>query len=126
MLKTTFSYDHYFLYDELTCALQQLADMRPDLMRLSSLARTPYGREVWLAEITDPTTGPAESKPALYVDGTQHAGEVTASMVAMHFIDFLITNAEKPEVAETLRDRTFYVIPRVAMDGAELYLTTAA
>ena len=126
MLKTTFSYDHYFLYDELTRALERLAAMRPDLMRLSSLARTPYGREVWLAEITDPTTGPAESKPALYVDGTQHAGEVTASMVAMHFIDFLITNAEKPEVAETLRDRTFYVIPRVAMDGAELYLTTAA
>lgn len=125
-MKTTVAYDHYFLYEELTDALFQLQEEHPDLMKLEALTQTAEGRSLWAATVTDFTSGQPEKKPALYVDGNQHAGEVTASMVALHLIDTLLTNADDPLIRALLQNDTFYVIPRVALDGAELYLTTPA
>lgn len=123
-MRTTFTYDHYFLYDELTANLKALAQRYPAYMRLFSLAKSPEGRDIWGVEITDPASGPCSCKPAYYLDGSTHAGEVTGSMAAFYFLDYLLTNAESPETAALLRQYAFYCIPRISVDGAECYLTT--
>ena len=123
-MNTTFSYGHYWKFDELTANLKKLAADHPALARLVSLNKTPEGREIWQLTITDPAAGPAEAKPAFYADGSHHAGELTGSMSAAFLADYLLTNAETSRVSALLKAYTFYIIPRVSPDGAEFYLTT--
>lgn len=88
-MKTTFNYDHYFLYEELTYCLKQLEKQYPDLMKIESLGKTTKNRDVFAVTLSK---GEASEKPAYYIDGNTHAGEVTGSMVAMHTIDYFLTN----------------------------------
>lgn len=117
---TTFKYDHYYLYDELKDCLKILQDKYPHLMSVESICETDEQKQVFAVTLTNQNTGAPHTKPAFYMDGNHHAGEVTGSMAAMHTIDYLVTN-ESP----LLNDYTVYVIPRMSPDGAEAYLTSA-
>ncbi len=124
-MNTTFKYDHYFKYDELKSNLEYFEATYPELIKLSINVVTEEGRNQYAATITNTKTGDYSSKPALYIDGNIHAGEVTSSMCAMHTIDYLLTNYNKvDEVTKLLDTKTIYVIPRVSLDGAEKYLST--
>ena len=124
-MKVTFKYDHYYKYDELSGNLEKLAKKYPDLMTVESNCVTEEGRCQYVVTLTNKKTGDALTKPAWYLDGNIHAGEVTASMAAMHVIDWLVTNYGKdPKATKLLDTETVYVIPRVTPDGAETYLST--
>ena len=94
------------------------------LVSLSSIGSSYEGRPLWLATITDPSTGPADEKPADWVDANIHATEVTGGVAALHLIDRLVTGFEAADatVVEALQSRTFYVMPRVNPDGVEAAL----
>src|SRR5215213_736880 len=68
------SFDSYLRYGELTRALHALAEEHPALCKVESIGKSYEGREIWLAELTNAETGPAETKPAFWVDGNTHAG----------------------------------------------------
>jgi murein tripeptide amidase MpaA len=120
-------FDRYLKYDELTAYLKAVAAAYPQLAALSSIGKSHEGRELWLLTLTNSATGCHETKPGMFVDGNIHAGEVTASMTCLYAINYLVTNYGKDERATYLLDRrTFYVVPRINPDGAELYLTTPA
>lgn len=124
-MKTTFKYDHYYLYDEVKTNLEYFAKTYPKLVSLDVNVVTEEGRNQYVATITNTETGAADKKPALYIDGNIHAGEVTSTMCAMHTIDYLVTNyGSDAEVTKLLDTKTFYVIPRVTPDGSEKYLTS--
>lgn len=125
-MQTTYQYDHYFKYEEMEACLQAFAQHYPDLTKLESLYQTPEKREVWAITLTNHKTGTALSKPAFYIDGNTHAGEVTGSMAAMHTMDYLLTQYGKDaQVTALLDTTTIYFIPRISPDGAETYLSTA-
>lgn len=124
-MNTTFKYDHYYKYDEVKSNLEYFASNYPTLCTLEVNLVTEEGRNQYVLTMTNKQTGDALSKPALYIDGNIHAGEVTSTMCAMHTIDYLLTNYGKDaSVTKLLDTKTFYVIPRVTPDGAEKYLTT--
>ena len=123
-MKATYKYDHFYLYGEITGILQNYVAQYPALCRLSSLGRTGQGRDIWKFEVTDLSTGDFADKPGLCVTGNIHAGEVTGSMCAMYFLDYIFTNLSDPEVAAILKNFTVYVVPRISPDGSEHYLTT--
>ena len=124
-MKTTFKYDHYYKYAEIENNLKFFEEKYPDLIKVEANCVTLEGRNQYLATITNQKTGDALSKPGWYLDGNIHAGEVTASMCAMHTIDYLLTNyGEDPKVTKLIDEMTIYVIPRVTPDGAETYLST--
>ncbi len=125
-MQLTHAYDHFYRYDEITSILKGYEADFPQLCRLSSLATTPEGRSVWLLEITNPETGGYSDKPAYFVNGNIHTGEVTGSMVAMGLLDSLFTGYQNKEenVLYLLDHFTFYVVPRITPDGSECYLTT--
>ena len=126
-MKTTFIYDHYFKYDELKDNLLFLQKTYPDLMDLEVNCVTKEGRNQYVAILGSKAKKSALEKPALYIDGNIHAGEVTASMCAMHTVDYLLSNYHSdPEVRKILDEYTLYVIPRVTPDGAEVYLSSPA
>ncbi len=122
-MKTNF--DAYLRYEELTRTLRGLAEEHPGFCKVRSIGKSYGGREIWLAELTNSQTGPADTKPALWVDGNTHAGEVTGSMAALYLIEHLLENHGTDALAtRLLDDQAFYVLPRLSPDGAERYLTT--
>ncbi len=124
-MKTTFKYDHYYVYDELTNNCKFFANNYPKLVHLESICKSVENRDVWAMTITNKETGNSLSKPAFYIDGNHHAGEVTGSMAAMHTMDYLLSNYGVDEKVTKLIDTTtIYIIPRMSVDGAETYLTT--
>jgi murein tripeptide amidase MpaA len=116
----TLRFDSYYDYAELTLALRMLAEAYPRLMRLESIGRSFEQRDIWLATLTNATTGTAQSKPALWVDGNIHATEVAGSMACLYLIDYLVKRyGRDDEVTHCLDTRAFYVCPRVNPDGAQ-------
>lgn len=121
-MKTTFKYDHYFKYDEIKSNLEHFTKTYPNLCSVETICTTQKGRSVFAVTLSN---GDASKKPAYYIDGNTHAGEVTGSMAAMHTIDYLLTNYGTDEKITTILDRfAIYVIPRISPDGAEVYLST--
>ena len=121
------TFDHFLDYAQLTDLLQAWANARPQLVKLESLGRTPEGRELWFLTITNGATGPAETKPALLVDGNMHAIEWTGGMAALDFTWKLLRDFERDErVTRLLDTRTVYVLPRMTPDGVEATLKGGA
>lgn len=118
-------FTRYYRYDELTNTLKQFAEQHPQLAALSSIGTSHEGRDIWLMTMTNSATGPADEKPATWLDANLHATEVTGAMGALHLIQRLLTGYGQDEAVTRLLDtRTFYIVPRVNPDGAEQYLTT--
>jgi len=121
----TIDYARYRSYDELTQVLKEFEEHYPELLTLKSIGKSLEGRDIWVADVTNKQTGPSEDKPAAYFDANIHAGEVTGSTVALYLIGYLLEHYGTDELVTHLLDtRAFYVVPRVSVDGAEVYLST--
>ena len=122
-MKHTYVYDHYYKYGEIAEILKGYAEKHPEFCELSSIGTTPEGREMLLISVTDLSTGGFETKPALFLEANIHAGEVTGSMTVMFTLDTIFSNLDDPKIAKMLATHTIYVLPRIAVDGSEYYLT---
>jgi murein tripeptide amidase MpaA len=112
-------------YANLEAIITKMVSERPELAKMYSIGKTYEQRDIWLVEITNFETGPACDKPAMYIDGNIHAGEVTGSVVCLYTIWYLLSRYGKDEfVTELVDKKTFYVVPRISADGAEVYLHT--
>ena len=118
-----FPCDRYYRYAELSQILQNFAAEFPHLFHLNSLGKSYEGREIWLLEATNFTTGNPREKPALWVDGNIHSSEVAASTVCLYLIETLAKGyGTDPDITRCLDTRAFYICPRVNPDGTELAL----
>jgi murein tripeptide amidase MpaA len=116
-------YDRFYTYEELTATLREWADAHPKLVALESIGTSHEGREIWLATVTSTETGPHDEKPAILVEANIHSVEVTGCTAALHLLERLVTGYGSDEqVTRALDTRTFYVVPRLNPDGAELAL----
>ncbi|MEP7275198.1 MAG: M14 family metallopeptidase [Betaproteobacteria bacterium] len=118
-------------FDELTQQLRAWAQAFPDLCRLTSIGRTPEGRDLWLLTLGP---DPDRARPSAWIDGNMHASELAGSSVALSVAEDVlrlhlqIAAEEAPAglsaaVAARLRDVRFFVLPRMSPDGAEVVLT---
>jgi hypothetical protein len=118
-------FGEYFLYDDLTRHLHGLASAYPTLAALESIGKSWRGRDVWCMTVTNTATGAHSDKPAFYIDAHIHAEEVATSHTALYTIWYLLTNyGGDPLVTWLLDHTTFYILPRINPDGAEISLTT--
>jgi murein tripeptide amidase MpaA len=117
------AFDRHPRYEELTTWLHEYADEYPDLVELSSIGLSYEGRDLWMMTVTNRAIGSHLDKPALWLDGNIHATETTASVALVHLVDHLCRGFGTDErIRRALDTRTFYVVPRVNPDGAELAL----
>jgi murein tripeptide amidase MpaA len=116
-------FDTFPRYAELTGLLQEYAAARPELVTLSSIGKSHEGRDIWLATITSAATGADVDKPAFWVDGNIHAGELTACTACLYWLHQLLAGyGTDPKVTQLLDTRVVYMCPRINPDGAELAL----
>ncbi|HWI64768.1 MAG TPA: M14 family metallopeptidase [Symbiobacteriaceae bacterium] len=115
----------YLRYDEMTAFLKACAAEYPSLCALEEIGRSAEGRSVWAVTLSNFASGAAGDKPGYLLDANTHAGEVTGGATALYVIYSLLTGYGVDAAATELLDtRAVYVVPRIAVDGVETYLTT--
>ena len=55
--KVSYTYDHFYRYQEITDVLQDYAQRFPSYARLTEAGVTPEGRSIWVLEVTNTATG---------------------------------------------------------------------
>jgi murein tripeptide amidase MpaA len=114
----------YPLYQEVVQRMQTLAKQHPRLARMHNIGKSGEGRDLWVIELTNTAAGPADAKPALWMDGNIHAGEVTGRQLLMYTVERLLaSHSSDPEATRMLDTRAFYVLPMLDVDGGERVLT---
>ena len=90
-------WNRFYTAAETNQILREFHALYPDLTELYAVGESYRGQPLMLMEITNEGTGPAEEKPALYVDGGIHAGELTGSAVgnaqATMFVPLIVVGA---------------------------------
>lgn len=112
----------YHNHSALTNALKQLAGKNPRITKLTSIGKTLKGRDIWMMQITG-TKGPSPlEKQALLICANLEGDHVIGSEVALGIAGYLVEGYGNDEnVTKALDTRTFYIIPRLNPDGAELF-----
>lgn len=116
-------WDRYYTAAETEQILREFHDLFPELTELYSIGKSLQGRDLWVMEVTSEITGPASEKPALYLDGGIHSGELTGSQVALYALgQFLTGFGQDSEITSLLEDYAFYIRPKFNPDGSDLAL----
>jgi len=111
-------FDRYYPLAELNEALQSLQKAYPTLMTIEEAGKSEEGRPILAATLNNPKTGPALSKPGIYVDGNIHGNEIQGGEICLYLIDYLLQNYGKnKDVTELLDKKCFYIVPVVNVDG---------
>ena len=101
-------FDTFYRYDDLTRILHEYAQEHPELVRLESIGKSFEKRDIWLAAVTNWSTGDDKDKPALWVDGNIHAAELTPSNACLFLINRLVTeHKSNPDITRCLDTRVF-------------------
>jgi murein tripeptide amidase MpaA len=116
-------FDTFYRYEELSQLLHDYAAAAPGLVRVESIGKSHEGRDIWVATLTNFSTGDAEDKPAFWADGNIHAAELTASTTCLYYLHQLVIKfGDDRDITQLLDTRVVYLCPRLNPDGAELAL----
>ena len=119
-------FKHYKKYTETVEFMKAWAKQYPDLVDLYVVAQSFGGIDIWQMTVTNRKTGKDTDKPAMYVEGNRHSGEVTAGESALWMLNYMLSNYGKDtEVTRLIDTFTFYFRPVNNPDGNMLYLETA-
>ena len=119
----TVDWNRFYTAAETNQILREFHALHPDLAELHQIGESYRGQPLMVITITNEATGPAAHKPALYVDGGIHAGELTGSSVATHLIGHLLNGyGRDPRVTALLDLRAFHIRPKFNPDGSDLAL----
>ena len=111
-------FDHYYTLEQVYEAVQALNTAYPEMTKLEEAGKSEEDRPIYALTVNNPKTGPALTKPAIYVDGNIHGNEIQGGEVCLYLLDYLLGNYGKnKEVTELLDKRVFYVVPVVNVDG---------
>jgi hypothetical protein len=117
---------HYHTYDEVNAFLRKWASEYANLVDLYSVGKSFEGRDIWQITITNKSTGKDTDKPAMFIEGNRHSGEVTAAESALWFAWHILSSYGKdPELTRLVDTKAIYVRVKNNPDGSELYLNTA-
>lgn len=106
----------YSDFATLSKQVQTLA--RPELCEVTSLARSPGGRDVWLITIG---RGETDRKPAVLIVGNVEAAHVVGSELSLRMARQLVEKADQEPIQALLERYTFYFVPRPNPDGSEAF-----
>lgn len=123
-MKVPYEIAKYYKWAEILELADAWCKAFPDLIKSYPIGKTYEGRDIICLEISAPGI-PADEKPGYYIDANFHAGEVTGSAVALYTVSYYLENYGKDkEVSDLLDKYTWYIVPRVCIDGSEMYLNT--
>jgi len=112
----------YHNYFALKKALEELAIKNKKITKLTSIGKTLNGKDIWMLQISGEKGPELEVKQALLICGNLEGDHVIGSEVALGIAEYLSDGyGNDEEVTKILDKRTFYIVPRLNPDGAELF-----
>ncbi len=119
-------FKHYHTVEETLGLLKMWAQKFPDLVEIYSVGQSFEGREIWQVTITNKKTGKDTDKPAFFLEGGRHAGEISGIETSLYFINHVLTSyGSDPAITRLVDTKTLYVKPNNDPDGNTLYHLTA-
>jgi hypothetical protein len=119
-------FQHYHTYDETVSLLKGWAAKYPDLLELYSVGQSLEGREIWQLTIANKKRLKHTDRPAMFIEGGRHAGEISGIEATLYFIDHVLTRyGTDPEMTALVDTKTIYARPMNNPDGSSLYHLTA-
>jgi hypothetical protein len=119
-------FKHYHKYTEMVEFFKKWQNEYADLVDLYVAAQSFGGIDIYQLTVSNKKTGKATDKPAMYIEGNRHAGEVTGGESALWMLHHMLTNYGKDkEITRLLDNFAFYFRPVNNPDGQLLYLETA-
>jgi hypothetical protein len=113
-------------YDEIYALMDRLAAQWPELLTYEVIGHSVENREMRVYTLTNPDSGPAQSKPAMWVDANVHGNEVQGAEAVVYLAWYLLENNGPNEIVTELVDRsTFYLLPMVNPDGRAYWFREA-
>ncbi|MEM7306333.1 MAG: M14 family metallopeptidase [Planctomycetota bacterium] len=114
------AWNRLYPYGDILAQLDQLAAEWPELFSMEVVGHSVEGREMRVYTLNNPATGPAETKPGMWVDGNVHGNEVQGSETIVYLAWYLLENFGSNErVDELLDGSAFYLMPSVNPDGRD-------
>src|SRR5512135_911202 len=118
------NWKQYYSYAEKTDIMQRLQKQYSPLADIASIGKSRMGRDQWLLTITAKSTGRADSKPAIWVDGAIHGNEINGITCSLYVAWYLLTRYDyDPYVKDLVDHRTFYILPGLNVDANDSYAT---
>ena len=98
---------HYHTYDETAALLRSWATKYPDLVDLYSVGQSFEGREIWQVTIATKKNLEHTDRPAFFIEGGRHAGEISGIEATLYLIHHLLTNyAADPDISRMIDTKT--------------------
>jgi hypothetical protein len=117
------SWKRYYSYDEWTKIIHDLQDQYDHLADIQSIGKSRMGRDQYLLTITAESTGNADSKPAMWVDGAIHGNEVNGITCSLYTAWYLLTRYDyDPFVHDLVNTTTFYILPGLNVDANDSFV----
>ncbi len=117
-------FDHTHTFAETAVYLAAVSKAYPEITRLHTIGKSFLGKDLLVLEITNRKTGEAARKPAYWIDGNLHAGEVFGGEATLHTIHTLVTgHGTDATVTRIVDTYAFYIMPKLNPDGADHYIT---
>ncbi len=112
-------YSQYKSVDSIYSRLDLMATDHPSLVTPVTYGQSYEGRDLRAIKISGPD-GTRESRPAVLLNGTQHAREWISPMTTMYAADTLLDQYQTDPTVKALLDEVdVYVLPMVNPDGYE-------
>ncbi|MET0299562.1 MAG: M14 family metallopeptidase [Flavitalea sp.] len=108
----------YSNFQQQSTRINALAKANPQIAKVTSLAKTSGGKEIWMITIG---TGNTESKPAIAVVGGVQGNYLIGTELAISFAEQLVADASKDSIKTLLAKTTYYIFPNMSPDAMEQY-----
>ncbi len=108
---------------ELYADMRALEKAYPKFVKVESIGKSVDGRDLIVATVNNPDTGPEMGKAAMYIEANVHGNEIQGGEITVYTVWYLMENYGRiPDITKLVDERVFYIIPTVNPDGRDYFL----
>ncbi len=123
----TIAWNRYYDSAEVDAVIDTLVKAYPSLLTIETIGASAQGRPLRVITLNNPATGPADTKPAMWIDGNIHGNELQATETVLYSIDALCRGHGKVKPLTELVDGcAFYFLPSLNPDGRAAWFSMQA
>lgn len=124
--KVPVSWNRYHTNLALEEIMKDMAKKHPNIVKLNSIGKSYQGNDIWVLTITDFSTGKAEDKPAMWIDGNIHSNEIQGTEFTLYTAWYLAEMyGDLDFITQLLKDKTFYIAPTINPDAHDYFIKEA-
>lgn len=124
--KVDIAFNRYYTYTELVDHMHAIANAYPEIVTLEQIGLSGLGRPLYVVTVNAPKTGPAGSKPAMWIDGNVHGNEIQAAEVVLYSLWYLTrAYGHNEDLTELLDNYSFYFMVSQNPDGRDYWFEEA-